>query len=168
MSGQVDRRAFLGAAGGGLAATLLGGIPRHALAAPSGQRPPNFIVILADDLGAKELSCYGSRAHQTPCLDRLGETGVRFNTCYATPICHPTRLMIMTGQYGCHNGVYNFAGMRGGPEPDAPVEDIAKSHVTFANLLKKAGYATALSGKWQLSGEHPGLIRECDFDEYCM
>ena len=102
MKGNVDRRTFLGTAGRGLAASLLGGTSRRALAAPSGQRPPNFIVILADDLGAKELSCYGNRTHQTPCLDQLGETGVRFNTCYATPICHPTRLMIMTGQYGCH------------------------------------------------------------------
>ena len=59
-------------------------------------------------------------------------------------------------------------GRRGGPEADAPAEDIAKSHVTFVNVLKKAGYATALSGKWQLSGKLPGLIRECDFDEYCM
>ena len=168
MSGHLDRRTFLGTAGGSLAATVLAGLSKSAAGATGEQRPPNFVVILADDLGAKELSCYGSRAHQTPCLDQLGETGVRFNTCYATPICHPTRLMIMTGQYGCRNGVYNFAGMRGGPEANAPVEDIAKSHVTFANLLKKAGYATALSGKWQLSGEHPGLIRECDFDEYCM
>jgi arylsulfatase A-like enzyme len=126
------------------------------------------MVILADDMGAKELSCYGNKACHTPNLDGLGETGVKFETCYAAPICHPSRVMIMTGQYGCHNGVYNFAGRRGGPDPKSPVEDIAKGHVTFANLLKKAGYATALSGKWQLSGKQPDLIRECDFDEYCM
>jgi arylsulfatase A len=122
---------------------------------------------MADDLGAKELACYGNNEHRTPNLDKLGETGVRFETCYAAPLCHPTRLMIMTGQYGCHNGVLNFAGRRAGPARNSPIEDVAKSHVTFANLLKKAGYATALSGKWQLSGKQPDMIRECDFDEYC-
>lgn len=168
MNHQVNRRNFLTVAGGGAAAALLAGTVKQALAETTGKRPPNFIVIMADDLGSQELSCYGNKAHRTPCLDQLAETGVKFETCYATPLCHPTRLMLMTGQYGCHNGVYNFAGRRGGPEVDSPVEDIAKSHVTFANLLKKAGYATALSGKWQLSGKLPDLIRECDFDEYCI
>ncbi len=129
---------------------------------------PNFIVILADDLGAKELSCYGNNVIKTPNLDRMAQEGVKFETCYATPICHPTRVMLLTGQYGCHNGVYNFANMRGGPEPKSEIEDIAKSHRTFINLLKDAGYATAMSGKWQLSGEPPKLIFECGFDEYCV
>ena len=159
---HMNRRGFLVQTAGGVLGAALMGDARGAE-----QRPPNIILILADDLGAKELSCYGNGEHRTPNLDKLGETGVRFETCYASPLCHPTRLMIMTGQYGCHNGVYNFAGRRGGPEPNSPVEDVAKSHVTFANLLKKAGYATALSGKWQLSGKQPTMIRECDFDEYC-
>jgi arylsulfatase A-like enzyme len=123
---------------------------------------------MADDMGAKELSCYGNTEHNTPNLDRLGETGVRFETCFATPICHPTRAMIMTGQYGCHNGIYNFAGRRGGPDSDSPVEDIGANHVTFAQILKPRGYATALAGKWQLSGKVPSLVYECGFDEYCI
>ncbi len=168
MKHRINRRNFLTVAGGGVASSLWVGAAVQTLNAQTGTRPPNFIVIMADDLGAKELSCYGNRVHQTPTLDGLAESGVKFETCYAAPICHPSRVMIMTGQYGCHNGVHNFAGRRGGPEADAPVEDIAKSHVTFANLLKKAGYASALAGKWQLSGKLPGLIRECDFDEYCM
>lgn len=135
--------------------------------AKSKKRPPNLIVIMADDMGAKELSCYGNTEHQTPNLDRLGEGGVRFETCFATPICHPTRAMIMTGQYGCHNGIYNFAGRRGGPDRDSPVEDIGANHVTFAQVLKPRGYATAMAGKWQLSGKLPTMIHECGFDEYC-
>ena len=123
---------------------------------------------MADDLGAKELGCYGNTAHRTPNLDRLARTGVQFKTAYATPVCHPTRVEILTGQYGCHNGIYNFAGRRGGPEPDAPEEDIGRAHVTFAQVLKKRGYAAALGGKWQLSGSYPNLIRECGFDEYCV
>lgn len=160
--GKMNRRGFMGQAAGGVLGAALMGEARGAE-----KKPPNIILIMADDIGAKELSCYGNTEHRTPHLDRLAETGVRFETCYSTPLCHPTRLMIMTGQYGCHNGVYQFAGRRGGPEPDSAVEDIAKSHVTFANLLKKAGYATALSGKWQLSGKQPDMILECDFDEYC-
>ena len=132
-----------------------------------GERP-NLIVIMADDMGAKELSCYGHTGHETPHLDGLGETGVRFETCYATPLCHPTRFEIMTGQYGCHNGIYNFAGQRGGPEPGSPEDDIGANHVTFAEVLKQRGYATALAGKWQLSGKLPTMVYECGFEEYCI
>ncbi|MBX3420398.1 MAG: sulfatase-like hydrolase/transferase [Pirellulaceae bacterium] len=130
-------------------------------------RPPNFVVIMADDLSASELGCYGHPTQRTPNLDRLAEHGVKFETAFACPVCHPTRFMIMTGQYGARNGVYNFAGSRGGPpEKHAGVDDIAK-HLTFSKLLKDAGYTTAMVGKWQLSGRPPGLIRECGFDEYC-
>ena len=128
---------------------------------------PNLIVIMADDLGAKELSCYGNQEHHTPNLDRLARTGVQFDTCFSTPICHPTRFEIMTGQYGCHNKVYHFAGRRGGPKPDSPEEQIV-NHRTFAQVLNPAGYATAMSGKWQLTGKIPTLVRETGFDEYLM
>jgi len=128
---------------------------------------PNLILIMADDLGAKELSCYGNREHQTPHLDRLARTGVQFATCYSTPICHPTRFEIMTGRYGHHNKVYQFAGRPGGPRPDSPEEQIV-NHRTFAHVLKEAGYSTGLAGKWQLSGKVPTLVRETGFDEYLM
>jgi arylsulfatase A len=130
-------------------------------------RPPNLVVIMADDLGAKELSCYGHEKHRTPNLDRLARTGVQFATCFSTPICHPTRFEIMTGQYGSNNKVYHFAGRRGGPDPQSPEEQIV-NHVTFAQVLKSAGYATALGGKWQLTGKIPTLVYETGFDEYCM
>ncbi len=135
--------------------------------ATAGEKRPNLIVILADDLGAKELSCYGNEKHNAPNLDRLAATGVQFNTAYTACICHPTRFEIMTGQYGCTNGVYHFPGSPGGPDPNSPEEQIA-GHLTFGNVLKEAGYATALSGKWQLTGKLPTLIYETGFDEYCM
>ena len=131
------------------------------------ERPPNLILIMADDLGAKELSCYGNTEHDTPHLDRLARTGVQFETCYTAAICHPTRFEIMTGQYGSRNGVFHFAGRRGGPEPDSPEEQIV-NHVTFAQVLKPRGYATGLAGKWQLTGKIPTLIHECGFDEYLI
>jgi arylsulfatase A len=136
-------------------------------AAAATGRQPNIIVIMADDLGAKELACYGHSQHRTPNLDELAESGVRFETCYTACICHPTRFEIMTGQYGCTNGVCQFAGRPGGPRPDSPEEQIV-NHLTFGQVLKGAGYATALAGKWQLSGQIPTLVHECGFDEYCM
>ena len=142
-------------------------LPERVGATESAAKPPNLIVIMADDLGAKELGCYGNKAHRTPHLDRLATTGVRFRTCYSAAICHPTRFMIMAGQYGSRNGIYHFAGRRGGPKRTDPAENIA-NHVTFAQVLKKRGYATAHSGKWQLTGKIPTLVYETGFDEYCM
>jgi len=73
----------------------------------------------------------------------------------------------MTGKYGHNNGVFHFPGRRGGPKAGSPEDDIARQ-VTFAQVLKPRGYATAHSGKWQLTGKIPTLINECGFDEYCM
>ena len=128
---------------------------------------PNILVILCDDIGAQELALYGHPQHRTPNLDELGRTGIWFTTGYSTPICHPTRFEIMTGQYGHHNGVYHFPGRPGGPTADTGADDIG-SHLTFGKIFQQAGYVTAHAGKWQLSGKHPTLIRECGFDEYCM
>lgn len=133
---------------------------------PAAERP-NVLVILCDDIGAHELSLYGHPRHRTPHLDELGRSGIWFTTGYSTPICHPTRFELMTGQYGHHNGVYQFPNRPGGPPANEGPDDIA-SHLTFGKLFQQAGYATAQAGKWQLSGEHPQLIRECGFDEYCM
>jgi len=160
----MQRRQFLRTAG---IATLGMLWNRSGSSGASRRRPPNLIVILADDLGAKELACYGNKEHRTPNLDHLAQTGVQFKTCYATPLCHPTRFEIMTGQYGHNNGVFQFPARRGGPVAGSPEDDIAR-HVTFAQVLKPAGYATAHAGKWQLTGKVPSLIRECGFDEYCM
>ena len=73
----------------------------------------------------------------------------------------------MTGQYGSTNGVCHFAGRAGGPDKDSREEQIV-NHLTFGKVMKKAEYATALAGKWQLTGEHPTLIHENGFDEYRM
>ena len=128
---------------------------------------PNVILILADDLGAKELGCYGNAEHLTPNLDRLAADGTRFETFYAMPLCTPTRVALMTGQYGFHNGFLGMQNPAFKPAPDSPKADIA-SHFTHADLLKQAGYATAMAGKWQLSGKLPDLVHNTGFDEYRM
>jgi arylsulfatase A len=146
-----------------LISTLCGTV--HA-AAPNG-KPYNFVVVLADDIGAKELACYGHAEHQTPQLDRLAKEGMRFETCYVTPICSATRVLVMTGQYAFHSGWFHLIGRPYAPLPASPDFDIGKK-VTFADVLKAKGYATGLAGKWQLSGKVPTLIHDCGFDEYRM
>ncbi|MES2458088.1 MAG: arylsulfatase [Bacteroidota bacterium] len=108
---------------------------------------PNIIVILADDLGYSDLGCYGGEI-KTPNLDRLAATGLRFRKFYNTSRCCPTRAALLTGLYNHNAGIgemtadRNIEGYRGAITPNA---------VTIAEVLKKAGYRTAMSGKWHVS-----------------
>lgn len=114
---------------------------------------PNIILILADDLGYETIGANGGTSYKTPMLDRLAATGVRFTHCYAQPLCTPTRVQLMTGQYNVRNYVmFDFLDPRA---------------TTFANLLKQAGYATAMAGKWQL-GRDAALPGKFGFDESCL
>ena len=135
--------------------------------APAAERPMNFVVVLADDIGAKELGCYGNTTHKTPRLDRLAKEGMRFETCWATPLCTPTRVLTMTGQYGFRTGYFHMFNSPWSPLPSS-TEHSHGDKLTFADVLKTKGYATAMAGKWQLSGEHPTLIHDCGFDTYRM
>ncbi|MCY2976776.1 MAG: sulfatase-like hydrolase/transferase [Planctomycetota bacterium] len=130
-------------------------------------QPPNVILILADDLGAKELGCYGNAEHHTPNLDRMAADGVRFETFFAMPLCTPTRVALMTGQYGFHSGFLGMSNKAFRPPQNTPEASIF-NHFTVGDLMKSAGYVTAQVGKWQLAGEVPTLIHDCGFDEYRM
>jgi arylsulfatase A len=114
---------------------------------------PNLILILADDLGYETIAANGGTSYRTPVLDQLAATGARFTHCYAQPLCTPTRVQLMTGLSNARNYI-NFGNM----DPQA---------VTFANLLKNAGYVTCIAGKWQL-GHDLELPRKFGFDEYCL
>jgi arylsulfatase A len=127
---------------------------------------PNFVVIMADDLGAGELGCYEHAQHRTPSLDRLAGDGVRFQTCYATPLCSPSRILVMTGRYGFRTGWFDFLERRYSPVPGSPQFDIGQAEVTFADVLKQSGYATAIAGKWQLPGSPADRVYDCGFDSY--
>jgi arylsulfatase A-like enzyme len=126
---------------------------------------PNIVLILADDLGAAELGCYGNTKNLTPNLDRLATEGMRFETCWATPVCTPSRVMLLTGQYGQRNGYRSNAQQGFTPPRSSPLYDVG-SKLTFADLAVAEGYATALAGKWQLTGKLPSLVRDCGFDAY--
>lgn len=127
------------------------------------KRPPNVLFILADDLGASAVGCYGNTLHRTPHVDAMAARGVRFETCYATPLCSPTRVLLMTGRYGFRTGFTNFIG-----RVTTRVERLSADEYTFADMFKAAGYATGLAGKWQLglASQHPTMIRDSGFDEY--
>ena len=101
---------------------------------------PNIIFILADDLGYGDLGCYGQKQIQTPCLDRMAAEGLRFTDCYAgSTVCAPSRSVLMTGQHTGHTTIRGNAAVPLRPED-----------VTVAKVLKSAGYATGLIGKWGL------------------
>jgi len=119
-------------------------------AAGNVQNKPNIVVIMLDDMGYEWLSCYGGESAKTPELDALAEDGMQFNHCYSTPLCTPSRVEIMTGRYSCRN----YAGFGNYPEGE----------ITFANILRDAGYATCTAGKWQLT-VNP---RDAGFDQYCL
>ena len=130
-----------------------------AVASPlSAATPPNIIFILADDLGLDGVSCYGSDKHKTPAIDKLAASGLRFETCYAAPLCGPSRCLLMTGRYAFRTGGITNQSWR----PDGPGAKSANEN-PVAKLLKQAGYATGMAGKWRQVGETP---RDWGFDEY--
>ena len=107
---------------------------------------PNIILIVADDLGSAELGSYGQKKIRTPHLDRLAAEGIRFTNFYAgSPVCAPSRYVLMTGRHGGH--AYIRDNKEVSPEGQWPIPD---STVTIAELLKAQGYATGAFGKWGL------------------
>ena len=123
--------------------------------AQTAQRP-NLVLILADDLGWADLSCYGNDLHQTPNLDRLARQGVRFTDAYAaSPVCTPTRAAILTGLHPArlHMTIWRESALnRGNRKLLQPVclDSLPLKHVTLAEVLKKAGYFNAHLGKWHV------------------
>jgi len=117
---------------------------------------PNFLFILADDLGWSQVGCYGSNFYETPNIDRLAREGMRFTDAYAAcPVCSPTRASIMTGKYPARLHLTDF--IAGGSFPYEKYSQpewqkyLPLEEITIAEVLKTAGYATASFGKWHLS-----------------
>ena len=112
------------------------------------QGKPNIILIMADDVSWEAFGAYGGEDYKTPNIDALAAKGIRFTQCYSTPICTPSRVQIMTGRYSFRN--YTHFGY------------LNPKDKTFGNLMKQAGYKTAIAGKWQLNGLYNSLPGHAD------
>jgi arylsulfatase A-like enzyme len=123
------------------------------------KRSPNIVFFLVDDLGQRDLGCYGSTFYETPNLDRLARQGIKFTDAYAAcPVCSPSRASMMTGKYPQRTGITDYIGAAG---PDqwkrntkrlpAPYRDrLALEEITLAEALQSKGYGTLFAGKWHL------------------
>lgn len=140
---------------------------------------PNILFIMADDLGARDVGCFGSTFHQTPNIDRLAARGVKFTQAYAAnPLCSPTRSSVLTGLWPARTGItapvchlpqviLDKKLAPGGPgvrvRVATSVTRLKTEYVTLAEVLKDAGYRTGHFGKWHLGAE-PYSAREQGFD----
>ena len=119
------------------------------------QEKPNIIFILADDLGYKDLGCYGNPFNETPALDKLAKEGVLFTEAYAHPACSPSRAALMTGKHPARLEITTALGLNR-KDPNSPVvppkvaEEMPSSEITMAEVLQRNGYSTGMVGKWHL------------------
>lgn len=137
-----------------LTAAVVAYCPLNGTAAEVPARKPNIIFILADDLGIGNVSCYGADYFKTPNIDKLAQGGLRFDHCYAAPLCGPSRALLMTGRYAYHTGM---TGNDSGPLLKPSRETM------MPKILKPAGYVTGMVGKWSQLPLQPS---DWGFDEY--
>ena len=139
----MNRREFIGAAAA------------FSLPGQTAARKPNFLFILADDLGIPGLSCYGSDHFKTPHLDQLAKGGIRYTNAYTAPLCGPSRALIMTGRYAFRTGATN---------QDATGRMKTGAEIMIPSVLKQAGYVSTCIGKWgQLPPQGPAAF---GFDDH--
>jgi len=120
---------------------------------------PNLLLIMADDVGREALGCYGGTSYETPRLDQLAGGGMRFAHGYVMPVCHPTRVSLLTGRYPSSLGNPGWGSFPKNTEDK-----------TIAQVLRSAGYATAIAGKWQLAllKKDPAHPHRLGFDQYSL
>jgi arylsulfatase A len=159
----MNRRDFLKTLGCGAAALAMQGCSSVTGFSSGISARPNIVLIMADDIGYECFGCYGGASYKTPVLDGLAKRGIRFEHCYSQPLCTPSRVKIMTGQYNFRN--YTNFGV------------LDPKQKTFGHLLKECGYATCVVGKWQLYGSvnqsekvrgTGSLPQQAGFDEHCL
>ncbi|MCF8362923.1 MAG: sulfatase-like hydrolase/transferase [Prolixibacteraceae bacterium] len=125
--------------------------------------PPNVVIVLTDDLGYGDISCYGSEKVETPQIDKLADEGVLCTDFYVpTPYCAPSRATLLTGRFPLRHGLIR------NPTPDAGINDIglADEEITLGEVFQGAGYATKLIGKWHLGHKEEFFPVNHGFDEY--
>lgn len=143
----------------GIALTALITFPAVLTSSAAPAPRPNILFILADDLGWTGPSCFGNKDVATPHLDRIAAEGMRFTAAYADAQCSPTRAALLSGQYGARSGVFKVIHEQEPPKAflRIPPANLALSadQATLASTLRRAGYATGLSGKWHIADDYP-------------
>jgi arylsulfatase A-like enzyme len=129
------------------------------LNASHSEEKPNIIVILADDVGYEALGCYGGESYPTVHLDALAKSGMQAMHCYSMPVCHPSRVALLSGKYPTNVGRPKWGSFPAKLEKQ-----------TLAHAMKAAGYMTVVTGKWQLAllKDDPQQPHRMGFDEYCV
>lgn len=128
------------------------------------QKPPNIVILYADDLGFSDLACYGNKFHHTPHLDKLAAEGLRFTNAYAAaPICSASRASLLTGKSPANlNFEFVSTDKRITDKPLLPPKrtlELPLAEITFAELAKQAGYKTAMFGKWHIAKHNGGYLK---------
>jgi arylsulfatase A-like enzyme len=128
---------------------------------------PNIIFIMADDLGKEWVSAYGSESIVTPRIDQLAQQGLKFHNAYATPQCTPTRVTLLTGQHPFRHGWVNHWDV---PRWGNGVHFDINYNNSLALVMREAGYATAVAGKWQINDfrVEPDVMDRVGFDDWAM
>jgi len=127
-------------------------------------RKPNVVIFLTDDQGTLDVNCYGSKDLYTPAMDKLAKTGVRFTQAYAHTVCCPARAMLMTGRHPQRCNVNSWT--QGDAKAQKKGRNMFREEITIAEVLKGAGYKTALFGKWHLGSHFDHGPTEQGFDEF--
>ena len=162
MNNTMNRRRFIKYTGAGLGILPLGGCGRSVETVGKLATKPNFIIIMADDLGYGDIGCYGNKKIRTPNIDALAAGGMRFTDYHSNgAVCSPTRAALLTGRYQQRcgiNGVVTAAKHRD--------KGMALSEITFAEVLKQRDYATGLFGKWHVGYPVEFNPMKQGFDEF--
>ena len=166
----MKRRDFLKAISFGAASLMLPGRALSALR-PLPKRKPNFVFILIDDMGWKDLGFMGSRYYETPNIDKLAGEGIVFTNAYSNaPNCAPTRACLMSGQYTPRHGIYTVGTSERGQSklrkliPTPNKTDLDSKIVTIPEALRQGGYTSACIGKWHLGDKVPYRPVDRGFD----
>jgi arylsulfatase A len=136
------------------------------VAATAAPRPPNFILIFVDNFGNGDLGCFGSKLHRTPNVDRLAAEGAKFTSFYvASGVCTPSRASLITGSYPRRVNLHVSSKNGAVLQPLSP-KGLNPDETTIAEVLKSAGYATGIFGKWHLGDQPQFLPTRQGFDEF--
>jgi arylsulfatase A len=148
------------------AVAILQTVPLAASASTAPARPPNFVLLLCDNLGYGDVAPFGSTLHRTPNLDRMAREGMKLTHFYsASGVCTPSRAALMTGCYPLRVNLHKNARGGGVLQPVEPI-GLNPSETTIAEVLKARGYATKIIGKWHLGDQPPFLPTRQGFDSY--